>query len=173
MKNCLKATIVPAILLLLLLVFGLGCGDDDKPDKPTIKLGSMTATIDGTHWESWPNFATATRNAGDTEVEGSGTGPLGADTCDVTIFIANPAIGTIELGGEANDTNRCWVYIANDANYADYSTYHASATGTAVITSITANRIGGTFSFSAYSYEGDSVVVTDGTFDLPIFDLPW
>ncbi len=172
MSNCSRITLI--LTILLLVVFGLQCGDDDKPDNPTIKLGSMTATIDGTPWESWPNFATATRNAGDTEVEGSGTGPFGADTCDFSLFFANPAVGTIELGGETNDSNKCYVYFSRDTNYTDCTTFDASAVGTAVITSITANRIAGTFSFSAYCYgEADSVVVTNGTFDLPIFDLPW
>lgn len=169
MKHLLKITIIP--ILLILMVSIQGCGKDDEGSN--FKPGSMTATINGITWNSWPSHATASRNSGETEIECWGTGFFGADTCDVVLYFGSPAVESMALGGTTNDTNSCEVFMFNDTNIIDYSTCHANATGTAVISSITANRIAGTFSFSAYCpyHDGDSVVVTNGTFDLPIFDF--
>jgi hypothetical protein len=167
MKSHFKATIIASILLLM--VIALGCGDE-KSNVPS--LGSMTATINDTSWKSWPNFANASRNSGETEVECYGEGLLGLDTCEIALYFGYPAEGTIELGGDTNDTNYCVVTTYNNSNVVDYSTYNIKGTGTAVITSITGDRIKGTFSFLAYTWdEADSVIVTNGTFDLPIFDI--
>lgn len=166
MRNCFKVIVIPAILLSL--VFCTGCGDDEKenPTDPGVKLGSMGATINGTPWVAF-NTAAAVRLTGQTQVVGTGLGLLGADTCAVGFIFDNPAVGTLQLGGEINFVNSFTVQIGSGSSY---STIHADAAGTAVITSLTANRITGTFSFSAYPSSGpDSVKVANGLFDLPIY----
>ena len=168
MKDCFKAAIVAATLLLL--IFCTGCGDDEKdnPVDPGVKLGSMGATINGTPWVAF-NTAVAGRLEGQTTVAGAGAGLLGTDTCIVAFSFADPAIGTIQLGGEISFINSFTVQIGSESNY---STIHVNAAGTAIITSLTANRITGTFSFSAYPSSGpDSVKVANGLFDLPIYEL--
>jgi hypothetical protein len=165
-------------LLFMILALGavafVGCGGDDDDDitngGPVI--GSFECDIGETHFEaSYGATAARTDNpyGSGKIISAGGLGPYAGDTAVFAIGIIDPQTGTFSLGGLMNFTHFAGVQLAQAGTF--YSTTYNSAHGSLTISEYTANKIVGTFNFSAYlTGETDSIVVTNGTFTLPVVD---
>jgi hypothetical protein len=160
---------------LVLAVVGACGGSGPNGGGPSPGSGMMTATIDGQAFASDPHsaMATATSRAPGTYVmQGSRvTSPTDYLTLTVTLFnIA--ATGTYPLGM----TGVMFGGIGNvfqttpPATVASWDTPLSGASGTVTVSTLTASRIAGTFSFTAAPSTGATSIrtVTNGSFDLPV-----
>jgi hypothetical protein len=139
-----------------------GCGGDDDPTNPTggsSGTGSVTATIDGAAWSA--GFAQAVNNSGIVGVGSSSTSSekvIGFGWVDT-----GASTYTIAPGSATNGT----VTILGGSGW---SASGDMGSGTVNVTTLTATRVAGTFSFTAPRYTGtdtpDPTVVTNGSFDV-------
>lgn len=165
-------------LLFMILALGavafVGCGGDDDDDITNggLVVGSFECDIGETHFvASYGATAARTDNpyGSGKLISAGGLGPYLGDTAAFAIGIVNPTTGTFSLGGTMNISHFVGVQLSNGADW--YSTIYNSAHGSLTISEYTANKIVGTFYFTAYdSAETDSIVVTNGTFTLPVID---
>ena len=148
-----------------LVVFALNaCGGSDGPTgtngNTNLSDGSMTAAINGTAWRSM--------KAGD---KGSHSGTIYAvvglnSTYTIALGIAGlTAPGTVDLSlASGNGSN---AIVSNTAG--GWSTAFNGGSGTITVTTLTANRIAGTFSFDAPAGSGNAtgtLQVRNGNFDV-------
>jgi hypothetical protein len=155
-----------------LAALGCGGGDDDDGGNPAgpgggggATNGSFTVTINGTTWRATGNVS-VTR--GQNNFIGiAGTGLAGSTTYAIVVGIANatgPGTHTLNVfsGGDGSS-----VTIGSGAAVG-YSTGLQGGSGTLTVTSVTSNRIVGTFSGTAIpaGSGGPNLVLTSGTFDL-------
>ena len=152
----------------------LGCGgggNDDDNGNPTgpptggTSNGSMAAQIGGASWRSI-GAITVSRQQQNT-IGFAGTGSAGSTTYAVSISIANATgPGTHNLnvfaGGDGSSL------IIGSSAALGWATAAQGASGTLTITSLTANRIVGTFSGTLFpeGHSAGNLVVTTGTFDV-------
>ena len=147
-----------AFVALSLLVIS-GCGDDIiAPDLGNGIDGSVTMQIDGTSWTA--TFATASNQggivgigAGDTQGVGFGFAFVGTTT------------GTYSVGPT----------LANNATYSEgslaWSAVNTQGSGTISVTTLTADRVAGTFTFEVEAvgtHTPATKSLTSGTFDIPL-----
>lgn len=152
-----------------LVVAGCG-GDDDDDDNVTGSNGngSLTAVIDGVSFSaSW--FASAARvetTGYPTIVTLGGLGPHNGDSCIFGIVLQDPSEGTFSMGSGIVEQIGGLTFPETEM---DYITTTYPAHGSITVSSYTAGRISGVFNFVAYTNDAqDSVVVTDGAFNLPV-----
>jgi hypothetical protein len=146
---------VPALLALGLCATFVACSENDDPLGPGglggAPNGTMTATLDGAPWSAVT--ITVTRGGGFLSVAGSNADPL---AIGFTIQEAGP--GTYPIGpGQVTS-----------ANVTILSSVWTAATGQIVFTTIEADRVAGTFQFTAPLSVGSGAaerVVTAGSFD--------
>jgi len=141
--------------LAITLTLGLGtasCSDDADPaGLGGAPNGTMTATIDGA-----PGSAvsiTVTRGSGFLSVAGSDAEPLA-----IGFTIQEAGTGTYPIGPAT----------VTSANVTNLSTVWTAATGQVVFTTIEADRVAGTFQFTAPLTVGSGAaerIVTSGAFD--------
>jgi len=146
------------------LALAAGCGKDDGPSGPGGGGGSsaMSATIDGSSWASaaTPGAAHAVRGGAFIAVAGS------SQSLRVVAFTIPNVMepGTHELVPPLN------AQVQDNIGDAMWMTGTSGATGTVTVTSISAERITGTFSFTATAVPGTAatgtLVVTNGKFDV-------
>ena len=169
-----------SVLILLLLLGALGCGSDgggpsdpnDPPDDGGSDDGVMTAMIDGAAWTGVAATISATV---DEDIPGGyiidGTSGSGLGTRRMTINLYNiDEPGTYPLGVTASVFGG-YATIAQTSG----SIWYTAATGAAgqvTVTSLTASRIKGTFSFDAspfpFTPAMGTLVVTAGEFDVKV-----
>ncbi len=158
-------------LALLLLCTGLtlfaGCSDDDSsPNGPSQVSSYLRATVDGTSYEaSWSAYAVWV-NDPMPALTLVGMGPMGTDSCLINISLDTNDTGTYSLAPSSTD-RLATVELRQARQYL--ATVWGDGHGSLVISNNTNARITGRFEFVAYVALGsDSVVVTDGSFDVPM-----
>lgn len=160
--------LLPVLILVLTLAAGCG-GDDDNPTSPGGGNGGgtggvkMSATVDGTAWQAFT--ATAINNSGVIAIGSSNaSGEIG-----IGFGFQDAGPGTYTIGpGQIATANVISLdgtgWVANDAR----------GSGSIVVTTLTADRIAGTFEFTAMRTVGTgnpaTRVVTDGSFDLEFME---
>jgi hypothetical protein len=153
---------------LLALALAAACGGDKsssttEPGQTTnlVTNGTFSATINGTAWSAVGRVAVSKSNnlvaiaaVSPTYAISFGLSPLTAPGT-FTLAYLNPA-GSLAI-------------ISQSATGGGWTTFAQGGTGTAVITTYTATRIAGTFSFDAVAISGGATGttrVTNGTFDV-------
>ena len=159
-------------LMAAIAVLGCGGGDDDDNGNPTgpptggAANGTMSAQIGGASWRSI-GAINVSRQPQQNTIAFAGSGSAGSTTYAVSISIAN-ATGTgthnlnVFAGGDGST-----LIIGNSAALG-WASAGQGASGTLTITSLTTNRIVGTFSgtLSPAGHSAGNLVVTSGTFDV-------
>lgn len=142
-----------------------GCGGDDKPTGPVKQLdGEMTARISSVYWYAGL-VVDASLSAGTLTLIGQDN-----EFQEITFQVTNvTAPGAYQLGaGTANTAS-----LAINASSVWQAT-SAAGTGSVVITTLTATRAVGTFSFTGVPRPGSAAVgqgnrvVSEGTFDVKL-----
>lgn len=160
-----------------LLVIGLNAcqlftGADDSRE------GSLSATIDGTAWVS-TGQSTRTRVGegvpnGLLEISGSRTDDATTTRLDMTLaFVSGP--GTYPLGVNIYVVQGGTALVRQDSaqSRTEWFTFLERVVGTVTITSLTSDRVAGTFHYNATlipDYVSPMAMrsVTEGSFDLPL-----
>ncbi|MEM9997022.1 MAG: DUF6252 family protein [Bacteroidota bacterium] len=151
--------------LLLCACFALiltACDSDDDDDLPGGPIGGnagVTATVDGADWTS-ATLAAAGRDETDTSF---GFGGFSADGSSITISVQSLSTGTYST------TDEVFVGVYSSSSTAIPFSTVLGGSGTITVTSITAERVRGTFSFTASNGSG-TVSVTNGEFDVTFID---
>jgi len=154
---------IVSLSLVLVLAGVLGCGGDDPaaPGDGTPQGAGMTAKIDGETWTAVTAFGF--RGGGLVSVGGAnlngeyGIG-FGFQDMGVGDYVIGP--GSTANGNVSDLAGNSWVASADDGS------------GIITVTTLTADRIAGTFQYTAPRRLGtggpDQRVVTEGVFDVPI-----
>jgi len=157
-------TLLMAFVALFVLA---GCGDDGptNPDDGNNNNdqtdGSISCNVDGASWSYDLNAAGIEHSIGWLTLT-SGT----SDATDVAIITVPASEGAYDLG-QTGETN-----ISLTINGIPYMT--GGQTGTLTVTNIDGDHAEGTFSGTAIHAINmtDTVVITNGTFDVPVVYLP-
>lgn len=160
---------------LIATIAALGCGgggDNDDNGNPTgpptggTANGSMTAQINGATWRSI-GAITVSRQQQQNIIGFAGTGSAGNTTYGVSIAISSatgPGTHNLNIfaGGDGSSL------IIGSSAALGWATAAQGGSGTLTITSLTANRIVGTFSGTliAAGHSAGNLTVTGGTFDV-------
>ncbi len=147
-------------LLLAPLIFSSACGGSSKnpaaPNNPPSGASSMSASIDGTAWTAIA--VTAGKAPGTLIVSGSDV------VRTLTVSFAATATGSQTIG--PNSVALGMVVIGGQSWQANAV---GTGGGTVNITTLTANRVVGTFTFTAVGGQGATPAsrqVTNGKFDV-------
>lgn len=136
----------------LLLATGLAaCGDGNPAGPVGVDGNAMSATIDGLPWAAVQ--VTVQRNGGFLSVAGSDSAPLA-----IGFTIQEAGIGTYAIAPTE----------VTSANVTNLGTVWTAASGSVTFTTIEANRVVGTFEFTAPLAVGSGAaerIVTSGAFD--------
>jgi hypothetical protein len=166
---------VSRTLALLATVAALACGgggDDDDDGNPTgppaggggATNGSMTATIGGVNWSA---TGTVTVNRSSPNFIGLGaTGFAGGTAYALVVGIGNATgPGTHNLNVYAGGDGSSLIIGTQTTGYG---TAFQGGSGTITITSLTSNRVVGTFSGTLVPSTGGgaNLIVTNGQFDI-------
>lgn len=158
-------------LAVLLLCTGLtlfaGCSDDDSsPNGPSQVTSYLRATVDGTSYEaSWSAYAVWVTDPMPA-LTLVGMGPMGTDSCLINLSLDAKDTGTYSLSPSSTD-RLATIELRQARQYL--ATVWGDGHGSLVISDNTNGRITGRFEFVAYVALGsDSVVVTDGSFHVPM-----
>lgn len=160
-----RATTATAALLLLLAACG---GSDNGPQAPS-GGGAMTAQINGAAWSAGPTFSSAQYNEAAEVLTLTGIS-LGSYSMAITLAeITGPGPVTFTA---TVPLRFAVVTIGSDPGWG--STYQTGG-GSLSIATFTADRITGTFQFTAWpsptSSQTGELVVTSGQFDLALIRL--
>lgn len=153
----------PGLVFLATAMFLAACGGDGSPTAPG--NGAISASMNGADWSV--NSAMAQHNAG----------------AGLVVIFA-PSTGSYGLGinlpgfqgtgdyplGPASQT---FAVVTVGADPAGWGTVYGNGSGSVTVTSFSASRITGTFSFTAAhpapaSSQSGPMVVANGQFDLPV-----
>ena len=156
-------------LIATLAASGCGGGDDDdgNPTGPPggASNGSLTAQVNGTGWSATGAITVSRQQPNYIGLAGSGS--AGNTIYGFAVGISNATgPGTHNLnvfsGGDGSS-----LVIANSSG-AGWTTSLQGGSGTLTITSLTANRIVGTFSGTLVpaGHTAANLVITSGTFDV-------
>lgn len=161
-------------LALVATVAALGCGGGDDGDNgnPTApptggtSNGSLTAQINGASWRSI-GAVSVSRQPQQNVIGFAATGSAGNTTYAVSISIVNatgPGTHNLNIfaGGDGSSL------IIGSSAALGWATAAQGGSGTLAITSLTANRIVGTFSgtLAPAGHSNGNLVVASGTFDV-------
>jgi hypothetical protein len=162
-------------LALFATVAAFACGggsDDDDNGNPTgpppsggASNGSLTANIGGVNWSATGNVSVTRSNPNFIGLGASGFG--GSTAYALVIGIANatgPGSHNLNIYTGGGDGSSLIV----GTQTAGYGTAFQGGSGTITITSLTANRIVGTFSGTLVPSTGTgaNLVITNGQFDI-------
>jgi hypothetical protein len=134
----------------------LGCGGDNTGPNNGGNNGSLSATVDGSNWSGVTVAATRT----------NGFVGVGAGKSDgSTIAFAFPDhTGTFQAAGQ-DGTNAN--YTSGGKTWS--AVFGTGGSGTITVTTLSATRVAGTFSFTLVALSGGATgtkTVTNGTFDI-------
>lgn len=142
------------------LVLLTACGGE--PTSPKTQPGSFTATVSGAASKSLSGqagFLVTTNLFSISLNNGAGTGSI-----QFSRLAGVPAAGTYQLDANAQQNSGAFVAIYSGGAQENY----VSTTGTLTITSSSADRIKGTFSFTGTGgTSGSATVTVTGGFDAP------
>ena len=153
-------------LSVALLVVVAGCGGSDDNGitnpNPQTSAGTMSARIDGATWTA--SVVTVAVNANGIIVSGASTSNIGM------------AVGASRLLGTAPQTfgangnfNALATMTTGTQSWSATGVQGTNSSGTVTLTTLTANRAVGTFTFNAPALAGGATgtkVVTTGVFDV-------
>jgi len=160
---------IPPFLGLLLIT---ACSGGDGPTGPNPPPpggnASFTASVDGQGWTSAAALTNVTAAQSGTYII-SGSVLTGASTRAITLNLMNiPGPGTYPLGTGAGVSGGSAIYAESAGGWG---TPLSGEAGSITVTTLTATRIAGTFSFTAAASAGGATgtrTVTNGAFDLQI-----
>lgn len=152
----------------LVLALATACGGDKSSTESTqpanlVTNGSFSATINGTAWSAIGRVAvnkTSTTNDPLVAIA------AGSTTYTISSFGIGPVTGP---GTFSLNFQQPAVAVIQAATGQGWTTAVPGGTGTITITTYSANRIAGTFSFDAVPFTGGAtgvVHVTNGAFDI-------
>jgi len=157
-------------IIATLAAFGCGGGDDDDDGNPTgppgggATNGSLTAQIGGVTWSATGTITVSRSNPNFIGLAGSGF--AGNVAYSLVVGIANatgPGSHNLNVfaGGDGSS-------LIVGSTTTGYGTAFTGGSGTLTITSLTSNRIVGTFSGTLPPSSGSAaaLVITNGTFDV-------
>jgi len=152
--------------LVLALPLALACGGGDDDTGPSGSTGSMSATIGGVSWNA--NLTVQGAYTGGVLAIG-GNGGSGANNYQVNITVTNiTAAGTFNFGVGAIGNQALVTLIGNPVS--TWGATFAGGSGSITVTSLTASRAQGTFTFTANASPGTAATgtkaVTNGQFDV-------
>jgi hypothetical protein len=162
------------VIGLVLLVIAAGCGKKDNPMNPggggtggggggvQLPNGSMSATFNGSSWNA--TVLSATSPVGNSGILGIGANDAAGRGIAFALFASAP-------GTYNNATSVGMNFIITEGlQFFQSSAAVAGTSGTVTLTSITANRVVGTFQCVATATPGTgssgSRTITNGTFDV-------
>jgi hypothetical protein len=162
--------IAGAIAAGMLLVVAPGCSsDDDTVTGPQNTLSHFSATIDGSEYEAtWNAYAVWITDPMPT-LTINGLGPAGTDTCLVSLSLDTKDVGTYTLMPGNMDKTASAEFRPGNRYFA---TFRSGSHGTVHLTSNSGGRVTGTFEFVACAPAADSIVVSDGSFNVPLTVSP-
>jgi hypothetical protein len=182
-----RGTIAAAAILLALAACGgeNGTGPGPGPGPgPTLANGTMTARIDGAPWRaSFLVQAHVTDNGSGSTIQITGADTVGlpvtrAKQIVITIIPGvPPAAGSYPIGvlrGSPPPYSSIGMVVQSASSWSTPLATAAPGVGTMTVTSLTATRIAGTFSFTAAptatnpAADQSPAAVTEGTFDIKL-----
>ena len=157
-------------LIATLAALGCGGGDDDDNGNPTgpggggATNGTFTVVINGTTWSAQGTVTVSRQQNNFIGLAGSGF--AGNTAYSLVVGIANatgPGSHSLNVFGGGDGSS-----VIVGSTTTGYGTAFQGGGGTLTITSLTSNRIVGTFSGTAVpsSGGGANLVLTNGTFDI-------
>lgn len=160
MWNSKVSNVVLVVSLILGLAFFAGCGGDDDPVDPTgggintITGGTITVTLDGTAVDFSTNAGAV--NLGDPDWRQiSGTNAAATESMIIGVL---GVTGTYDLA----DMNGPSVVMTYNSGV------WSAVSGTLVLTTATDTKLVGTFSGTFGDMSMNTMVVTNGVFDVPL-----
>jgi len=152
--------LLPICACLVLCLFS--CGKDDVAPSDE---NHLTTFIDGVEFSADAEFAAAFEDEEDNELVILGSEDLNLPNARSVFFRLNGLgeVGTYELGLDL-DGHGFYEIESIDGWY----TFEPGGTGTLEITSITEERVKGTFFFTGLNEDGNSLSFTNGSFDVDI-----
>ncbi len=122
--------------------------------------GTLKATVDGTAWTA-SMAVVANNNSGLITITGSDSGAK-----QLQLIVHNvTASGTFNLGGSmTNQSHGRWT--AGIASSQSYTNMMGQGSGTVDFTEVSDTGAKGTFAFTAQNSEGETVNITNGTFNV-------
>ncbi|MEM1328868.1 MAG: DUF6252 family protein [Bacteroidota bacterium] len=136
------------------------CGkDNDLTDRSKF----FECKVDGVGYEIKGLFAYAVESTIDGTIAVYGLKGDGSETIYV-IIPEGAAEGTYNLGKEEDGNG----YVVIDD--VSYTTVDDGGTGTVTVTKRKDNNVEGTFSFTAFTVDGQSIEITDGKFEVEVRD---
>jgi hypothetical protein len=148
------------MLLAAAVVSVAGCGgsSDSSTGINAGGTSSFSASLGGAAWAAAPPLAIITATGVNI------TGSDASQTTTVTLTFIASAPGTYSLNFGQNTSG---LGTVGKSNGQAWSTVHTGGTGSVVVTTLTAHRAIGTFSFDAIgSSAADVLHVTNGKFDI-------
>lgn len=186
-KSILNLTLAATISLAMTACFGLGEDDETDGDPSAYSIGTMTAKVDGSTWESKPIFNVSTSYAAVTNevLSITGTALSGTSASYINITVSGyTGPGTYTLGLSASDDHAFAQYIQANASkqtvhLAGYDTDGGDSLGSGEIIVTSEEEVDGkkvvtgTFKFTTglsmednVEIENASIEVTNGAFKL-------
>ena len=145
------------IAILVSMTVLAACTPDEAPPGPTITQYYVKAEVDGVSFEA-SHAVIASVNDSVLSIRGS----AGTGIPNLAISLDRPELGSNTIGGNTAD-QVIWTRSAeNDPNVAFRAALGSG--GGVVILSRFDEKVEGTFEAVAYNPDGDSVVITNGTF---------
>jgi hypothetical protein len=148
------------------LVLLTACGGGDGPTPPKPQSGSFTATVTGAASKTLSGQAgfLVTTNLFSIALNNNAGGSI-----QFSRLAGVPAEGTYQLDANAPQNSGAFVAIYSGGGQENY----VSTTGSLTVTSSSADRIRGTFSFTgAGGTSGSASVTVTGSFDAPRLSAP-
>ena len=152
------------VVIATLTAFGCG-GDDDPTGLPSggATNGTLTAQINGT---SWSATGTITVNRQANSIGLAGSGFAGSNAYSLVMSINNatgPGTHNLSLAAGGDGSS-----LIVGSTTTGYGTAFTGGSGTITITSLTANRVTGTFSGVLPPSSGSAagLTITNGSFDV-------
>jgi hypothetical protein len=168
MKKKTNFWITPLLLLGVFLILASSCKKDDEENTDSGNNNHFTAKVDGVAWSSASSELIGVLVTTDEYLFVSGATSDDNEIITINFFDFPGTTGTYNMGTGEYDFH-CFYTIAG-TSYFVFDDVPAS-TGTLVITAMTDNSIKGTFSFIGFNNaETASVTVTDGSFELPLYN---
>ena len=165
---------VSRFLALAATLAALGCGgggdDDGNPTGPPgggATNGSFTAQISGA---SWGATGTVTVTRQNNFIGLAGTGFAGGTAYSLVLSIGNatgPGTHSFNIAGGGDGSSLIIGSSTTGGSSAGWGTAFSGGGGSVIITSLTSNRIVGSFTATAINTSGSgSLAVTNGQFDV-------
>ena len=167
MKKKTNFWITPLLILGVFLIFTSSCKKDDE-DNTDSDSYYFTAKVDGAAWSSASSELIGVLATTDGYLFVSGATSNDEEVMTINFFDFPGTTGTYNMGTGEYDFHS--FYTRGDTSYFVFDDVPAS-TGILVITAMGENSIKGTFSFIGFNNdENASVTVTDGSFELPLYN---